>query len=156
MYLAVPVLLYVSERILRLFRSHDAVRIQKVPTIPFLWFWIQFFNLHMMRTKQSSVSRCAVCYTPFHPRCAIHPSTQVLWSTRISVSIFFHSTKIPTYSVVFSFYLFMRSHFESFGFLFWLLILCPLNRLQYIQGMFWLSICPSHLDSGTGVGSISS
>ncbi|KAG2597538.1 respiratory burst oxidase homolog protein B-like [Panicum virgatum] len=34
MYLAVPVLLYVSERILRLFRSHDAVRIQKVAVYP--------------------------------------------------------------------------------------------------------------------------
>ncbi|XP_002457825.1 respiratory burst oxidase homolog protein B isoform X2 [Sorghum bicolor] len=34
MYLAVPVLLYVSERIIRLFRSHDAVRIQKVAVYP--------------------------------------------------------------------------------------------------------------------------
>jgi respiratory burst oxidase len=34
MYLAVPVVLYVSERILRLFRSHDAVGIQKVAVYP--------------------------------------------------------------------------------------------------------------------------
>ncbi|CAO2203483.1 unnamed protein product [Urochloa humidicola] len=34
MYLAVPVILYVSERIIRLFRSHDAVRIQKVAVYP--------------------------------------------------------------------------------------------------------------------------
>ncbi|KAG8045422.1 hypothetical protein GUJ93_ZPchr0008g11954 [Zizania palustris] len=34
MYLAVPVLLYLSERVIRLFRSHDAVRIQKVAVYP--------------------------------------------------------------------------------------------------------------------------
>uniref|UniRef100_A0A0D9V0U8 FAD-binding FR-type domain-containing protein n=1 Tax=Leersia perrieri TaxID=77586 RepID=A0A0D9V0U8_9ORYZ len=34
MYLAVPVVLYVSERIVRLFRSHDAVQIQKVAVYP--------------------------------------------------------------------------------------------------------------------------
>uniref|UniRef100_K3YLF5 FAD-binding FR-type domain-containing protein n=1 Tax=Setaria italica TaxID=4555 RepID=K3YLF5_SETIT len=44
MYLAVPGLLYVSERILRLYRSHNAVRIKKVPNILSLRLGNVFIN----------------------------------------------------------------------------------------------------------------
>ncbi|CAO2162452.1 unnamed protein product [Urochloa humidicola] len=108
MYLAVPVLLYVSERIIRLFRSHDAVRIQKVAVYPgnVLALYMSKPPGFRYRSGQYIFINCR-CVSPYewHPfsitsapgddYLSVHIRTRGDWTSRLR-TVFSEACRPPT------------------------------------------------------------
>jgi len=108
MYLAVPVLLYVSERILRLFRSHDAVRIQKVAVYPgnvlalymskppgFRYWSGQYIFINCRAVSPYEWHPFSITSAPGDDYLSVHIRTRGDWTSRLR-TVFSEACRRPT------------------------------------------------------------
>ncbi|KAJ1687714.1 hypothetical protein LUZ63_019104 [Rhynchospora breviuscula] len=107
MYLAVPVLLYASERILRAFRSHDAVKIQRVAVYPGNVLALFMSKPHGFRYRSGqyifvnckAVSPCewhpfSITSAPGDDYLSVHIRTRGDWTSRLR-TVFSEACKPP-------------------------------------------------------------